>query len=97
RHPPTEGDPVTAGVEPEDLDSAARRSEQVEHAADRRRLAGSVRAEETEHLAPPDFQIDSPDRMDAAGVLHEAGDPERGHLGANLGPWPLLSIHVRAG
>jgi hypothetical protein len=60
---------VPAAVEPEDLRRAARGMQEVEQRAHRRRLAGTVRPQETEHLAGFDPHRDVLDAAGAAVLL----------------------------
>ena len=70
-------DAVASRVEPEDAQPAARRADQVEQEADRRRLACAVRPEEPEYLAGLDREVDVDDpavRPVVLGQLLRADD-----------------------
>src|SRR5262245_25410523 len=58
----------------EDAGVAAAGSEERGQHRQGRRLAGAVRAEQTEELAPPDLEIDPPDRLDCAIVVRQSLD-----------------------
>jgi len=56
----------------------ARRRDRRRQHADRRRLSGSVRAQQSEHLAGPHLEVDVLHRFDAARVrLAQPGDLDR--------------------
>jgi hypothetical protein len=84
--PPAERHAVAPRIETEDLDPASRRTQQVQDAADRRRLTGSIRTEEPEHLPPSDLEIDAPDSVDAAVIFDESADPQHGFVRVPWGP-----------
>src|SRR5205814_1985053 len=65
---------VALDVEAVDGGVAAGRDEETAEDADERRLAGAVRAEETEDLAARDLQRDAVERADGAEVLADVLD-----------------------
>ena len=65
---------VTADVQAEDLHGAGIGGAQTLEDLDRGRLAGAVRPEHPEDLAPPDLEGDSVDGFDVAVVLLQVGD-----------------------
>jgi hypothetical protein len=73
-----------ARVEAEDPDLARRRMEQVEDAANRRRLSRPVRADEAEDFARPHGQVDAPHGLDLSVALREPFDDEWGCRGFHL-------------
>ena len=68
---------VAARVSAEDLDATLRRTDQVEDQPDRRRLAGAVGAEEAEHLAGADLEVEIDDAALAAVEPWSACQRER--------------------
>ena len=66
---------VLAHVETEDLDGARVGRPEALQDFDRGRLAGAVRAEHSEHLAPRHLEADPVDGLHVAVELLEAGDP----------------------
>jgi hypothetical protein len=78
--PAPHGDPVAPRVEAEDLETTRGRPDQVEQQADGRRLPGAVRAEEAEHLAGLDLEVELGDAALAAVALGQGvGAHDRGH------------------
>ncbi len=65
--PAANGDALLANVQPEQLELARARPDQIEHQPDGRRLARAVRAEEAEHLARLDLEAEIDDT--AAGAV----------------------------
>ena len=77
---PMDGDRIGGRVDAEHRRPPARRADVVEQGADRRRLAGAVRAEEAEGLALVDGQVDVDDApVRAVGLRQLLGLDHRGH------------------
>ena len=71
RHQPDQrarGAVVANNIVAVDGDLAGSRIDDAADDADQRRLAGAVRAEQSENLAAPDLQVDVLERLEAAGV-----------------------------
>jgi hypothetical protein len=77
--PAAHGDPLPADVHAQNLRTAARGPQEVEQQADRRRLAGTVRADVAEDLAGPDLEIEVVERPERPVGLGEALGADR-HL-----------------
>ena len=76
-----QGGGVADGVQARDADRAGVRAQQRGEHADRRRLARAVGAEQAEHRAGLDLEVDAVERADLAERLDEAFD-EDGRLAA---------------
>jgi hypothetical protein len=68
---------VSPRVKTEHCDASSCRAQESDQAADRRRLARAIWAQEAEDLASADLQVDAPERVDYAAVLDQALDPNR--------------------
>ena len=77
---------VAAGIETEDRDVAAVARPQAFQDFHRARFAGAVRAEQAEHLAGKDLEVDAFDRLEAAVALGQAADVDGwcGHVAGVL-------------
>ena len=64
-------DRLAAGVEPEDAHLTLGGADQVERGPDQRGLARAIRADEAEHLAAPDLEVDSVKRLETAVALDQ--------------------------
>ena len=77
---PVDRDGIRAGLDAEDPGRPARRPDEVEDRPDRRRLAGPVRPQESEHLALIDTQVDIDDApVRPVGLGELVGLDDRGH------------------
>jgi len=76
---------LTHDVVPGKPGNAARRRDRRRQDADGRRLAGAVGAEQSEHLARGDLEVDSVHCPDVSGVsLGQPGDLDRRHRHGRL-------------
>ncbi len=80
-----DGDRVDGRLDAEDAGTPARRPDEVEQGADRRRLARAIGPEEAEDLALVDLEIDVDDPALRAVVLGEPLGLDDGGHGAP--PW----------
>ena len=94
------------GIEAEHLTSPASRGAVALEDLHRRRLAGAVRPEQAEDLAPLDLEVDPLDRLDVAVGLAQARDAERASsrdselsstripATGNPGSWPVSASTI---